>query len=143
MSNTITLSPLTRIEGHLGVKVEVEGGQVTKATVAGEMFRGFEQILRGRDPLDAQHITQRICGVCPVEHGIASVTAQEMAYKVAAPDNGRIARNLIQGANFVMSHISHFYLLSGLDFVDVAMITGYSGKDRHLLDLKAWVQSQL
>jgi Ni,Fe-hydrogenase I large subunit len=76
MGNTITLSPVTRIEGHLGVKVDVEGGRGAKAYVSGEMFRGFEQILRGRDPLDAQHITQRICGVCPVEHGIASVLAQ-------------------------------------------------------------------
>jgi ferredoxin hydrogenase large subunit/hydrogenase large subunit len=143
MSNTITLSPVTRIEGHLGVKVDIDGGRVSKAYVSGEMFRGFEVILRGRDPLDAQHITQRICGVCPVEHGIASVLAQEMAYNVSPPDNGRIVRNLIQGANFIMSHITHFYLLSGLDFVDVAMITGYAGKDRGLLDLQAWVKSQL
>jgi ferredoxin hydrogenase large subunit/hydrogenase large subunit len=143
MSNTITLSPVTRIEGHLGVKVDIEAGRVARAYVAGEMFRGFEVILRGRDPLDAQHITQRICGVCPVEHGVASVLAQDMAYKVAPPDNGRIVRNLIQGANFIMSHISHFYLLSGLDFVDVAMITGYQGRDRGLLELQAWVKSQL
>jgi Ni,Fe-hydrogenase I large subunit len=143
MSNTITLSPVTRIEGHLGVKVDVEAGKVAKAYVSGEMFRGFELILRGRDPLDAQHITQRICGVCPIEHGVASVLAQEMAYKVSAPKNGRIVRNLIQGANFIMSHISHFYLLSALDFVDVAMITGYQGKDRTLLGLQAWVKSQL
>ena len=59
---------------------------------------------------------------------MASVLAQEMAYKVAPPDNGRMVRNLIQGANFIMSHISHFYLLSGLDFVDVAMIAGYKGR---------------
>ena len=82
MSKTIELSPVTRIEGHLAIKLEVEEGKVAKAYVAGEMFRGFEKILRGRDPLDAQHITQRICGVCPVEHGIASVQAQEMAYQL-------------------------------------------------------------
>jgi len=143
MSNTITLNPVTRIEGHLGVKVDIEGGRVTNAFISGEMFRGFEIILRGRSPLDAQHITQRICGVCPVEHGVASVMAQEMAFGAAAPDNGRIVRNLIQGANFIMSHISHFYLLSGLDFVDVAMIANYSGGDRALLELQAWVKQQL
>lgn len=143
MSNTITLSPVTRIEGHLGVKVDIDAGRVAKAYVSGEMFRGFEAILRGRDPLDAQHITQRICGVCPVEHGVASVQAQEMAFPVTPPDNGRIVRNLIQAANFIMSHITHFYLLSALDFVDVAMIANYQGKDRGLLDLQAWVKSQM
>jgi len=143
MSQTITLSPVTRIEGHLGVKVEVEDGKVAKAYVYGEMFRGFETLLRGRDPLDAQYITQRICGVCPIEHGIASVQAQDMAYNLTPPDNGRIVRNLTQAANFIASHITHFYILSALDFVDVAMITEYAGKDRALLDLQAWVKSQL
>lgn len=143
MSRTLTLNPVTRIEGHLGVKIEVEGGRITEARVSGEMFRGFELILRGRSPLDAQHITQRICGVCPVEHGVASVLAQEMAFNARPAENGRLVRNLIQGANVVMSHISHFYLLSGLDFVDVAMIKDYQGHDRGLLELQAWVKAQL
>jgi ferredoxin hydrogenase large subunit/hydrogenase large subunit len=143
MAEQITISPLTRIEGHLGVKVEVESNKVARAYVSGEMFRGFEVILRGRDPLDAQHITQRICGVCPVEHGVSSVLAQEMAFGLVPAENGRVVRNLIQGANYIASHITHFYLLSGLDFVDVAMITGYQGKDRGLLDLQAWVKAQL
>ncbi len=135
MKQTITLNPVTRIEGHLAVKVEVDANLVSAAYVSGEMFRGFEAILRGRDPLDAQHITQRICGVCPVEHGMASVIAQEMAYGLTPPDNGRIVRNLIQGANFIMSHLTHFYLLSAVDFVDVAMVASYSGKDPALLEL--------
>ena len=143
MSNTITLNPITRIEGHLSVKVNVQSGRVAEAFVVGEMFRGFETILRGRDPLDAQHITQRICGVCPVEHGVASVLAQEMAYKLAPTNNGRIVRNLIQAANYIMSHITHFYILSGPDFVDVAMVAGYQGKDPALLAVKAWVKAQL
>jgi ferredoxin hydrogenase large subunit/hydrogenase large subunit len=143
MSKTITLSPVTRIEGHLGIKVEIEAGRVARAYVRGEMFRGFETLLRGRDPLDAQFITQRICGVCPIDHGMASVLAQDMAYDLTPPDNGRIVRNLTQAANFIASHITHFYLLSALDFVDVAMITEYQGKDRALLDLQAWVKSQL
>jgi Ni,Fe-hydrogenase I large subunit len=143
MSKTITLSPVTRIEGHLGVKVDVEDGKVARAYVSGEMFRGFETLLRGRDPLDAQYITQRICGVCPIEHGIASVQAQDMAYNLTLTDNGRIVRNLTQAANFIASAVTHFYLLSALDFVDVAMITEYQGKDRGLLDLQAWVKSQL
>ena len=143
MSKTIELNPVTRIEGHLSVKLEVEDGKVASASVAGEMFRGFEKILLGRDPLDAQHITQRICGVCPVEHGMASVMAQEMIYQLTPPPNGVLARNLIQAANFMMSHISHFYLLSGLDFVDVAMIADYKGSDPALAALQGWVKLQL
>ena len=81
MSTTTSISPLTRIEGHLSVYAETEplgngtesGFRVTKARCEGEMFRGLETILEGRDPLDAQQITQRICGVCPVSHGIASI----------------------------------------------------------------------
>jgi Ni,Fe-hydrogenase I large subunit len=143
MSRTITLSPVTRIEGHLAIKVEVEDGRVARAQISGEMFRGFETILRGRDPLDAQYITQRICGVCPIDHGMASVLAQDMAYQLTPPDNGRIIRNLTQAANFIASHITHFYLLAALDFVDVAMITEYQGRDRALLDLQTWVKAQL
>ena len=143
MSQHITIDPVTRIEGHLAVKTEVADGRVTQAFVMGEMFRGFELILRGRDPLDAQQITQRICGVCPVEHGIASILAQDMAYGIAPPDNGRIVRNLIQGANFIMSHITHFYLLSALDFVDVTAVVSYQGKDAALGALKFWVKQEL
>jgi len=143
MSKIIELSPVTRIEGHLAIKVEVEDGKVAKAYVAGEMFRGFEKILRGRDPLDAQHVTQRICGVCPVEHGTASVLAQEMAYNLTPPPNGFLARYLLQAANFLMSHITHFYILSGPDFVDVAKIADYQGSDPALVALRNWVKSQL
>lgn len=143
MSQTVTLSPITRVEGHLAVKVEVEEGRVARAFVSGEMFRGFEQILRGRNPQDAQHITQRICGVCSVEHGVASVLAQEMAYGLVPPNNGRLIRNLIQAANVIMSHVAHFYLLSAVDFVDLEAITGYRGQDQGLLELQAWVKSQL
>lgn len=143
MAATITISPVTRLEGHLGIHLDVENGVVTSARCSGEMFRGFEVLLRGRHPMDAHQITQRICGVCPVAHGIASILAQEMAYGANPPPNGRILRNLIQGANFVQSHILHFYHLCALDFVDVAAILQYEGGDRELSALKTWVQSQL
>jgi len=143
MKETITVSPVTRIEGHLGVTIETDDGRVASARVVGEMFRGFERILRGRDPLDAQQVTQRICGVCPVEHGIASVLAQDAAYGIAPPPNGRLARNLAQAANFIASHITHFYLLSGLDFVDVAQVTTYTGADSALIALRDWAKSEL
>jgi ferredoxin hydrogenase large subunit/hydrogenase large subunit len=123
--------------------VETDGKQVTSARVAGEMFRGFEMILQGRDPLDAQQITQRICGVCPVEHGIASILAQDMAYGVTPPTNGLLLRNLIQAANFIASHITHFYLLSALDFIDITAVAAYQGADASLVELKGWVNAEL
>ncbi len=127
MAKTIRIDPITRIEGHLALKVDIDDNRVKKAYSSGEMFRGFETILRGRHPMDAQQITQRICGVCPISHGIASVLAQEMAYGVKPAENGRLVRNLILGANYIQSHILHFYHLSALDFVDIASVTKYRG----------------
>ena len=77
MAETVVINPITRIEGHLAVRIETESNHVVTAFSSGEMFRGFEVLLKGRDPLDAQVITQRICGVCPISHGIASVLAQD------------------------------------------------------------------
>lgn len=143
MKNVLTIDPISRIEGHLAIRVEIEANRVVKAYSSGEMFRGFEVILKGRDPLDAQQITQRICGVCPISHGMASVLAQEDAYNIQPPSNGRIARNIVLAANYIQSHIIHFYHLSALDFVDIAAITKYKGHDPLLSDLKLWVTSQL
>jgi hydrogenase large subunit len=82
------------------------------------MFRGFENILVNRPPDDAPDITERICGVCPVSHGLAAVEALDMAAGITAPDNARIMRNLVLGANFIQSHILHFYHLTVQDFID-------------------------
>jgi hydrogenase large subunit len=118
MAQRITLDPVTRLEGHLSVKIDVEGTQVTNAYSSGTLYRGFENILAGCDPRDATHITQRVCGVCPVSHGMASSLALEDAWKTTIPANARIIRNLILAANFIQSHILHFYHLSLLDFID-------------------------
>jgi Ni,Fe-hydrogenase I large subunit len=142
MPRTIDIDPVSRIEGHLAFRIETEADRIVEAYSSGEMFRGFEAILTGRDPLDAQQITQRICGVCPVSHGTASVLAQDMAYGVTPPENGRLARNIILAANYIQSHILHFYQLSALDFIDIAAVTQYAGKDPSLLRLKSWVESQ-
>ncbi len=142
MAKTVTIDPLTRIEGHLAIRLEIEGGRVGKAFSSGEMFRGFEVILRGRHPMDAQQITQRICGVCPISHGTASVLAQDEAYGLKPPPNGRIVRNMILGANYIQSHLIHFYQLSALDFVDIAAITQYCGNDPALREMKEWVVNQ-
>lgn len=138
----VVVDPITRIEGHLKIEVEVEDGRVKDARVAGEMFRGFEMILKGRNPLDAQQITQRICGVCPASHGQASALTLDSAFGVHPPDNGRIIRNLILGANFIQSHILHFYHLAALDYVDITAILKYRGKDRGLNEIKAWAAGE-
>jgi len=114
----ISIDPITRIEGHLKAEVEVKNGVVVDARMSGGMYRGFEQILVGRDPRDASQITQRICGVCPTAHATASSLALDDAFGVTLTDNGRIARNLILGANFIQSHILHFYHLAALDYVN-------------------------
>jgi Ni,Fe-hydrogenase I large subunit len=151
MSTAVAISPVTRIEGHLAIHAETEevgsgetlSYRVKEARCEGEMFRGMEQILRGRDPLDAQQITQRICGVCPICHGMASVRAQEQAYGLKLSRNGRLLQNLIQAANYLHSHVLHFYHLAALDFVDVTAVLSYQGKDRTLSAVKAWVENSL
>jgi hydrogenase large subunit len=115
------IDPITRIEGHLRVEMEVNGGVVTDAWVSGGLFRGVELILKGREPRDAFFITQRICGVCPISHGHTSTLATEAAlYKNGAkiPENARIIRNLLEGAQFLHSHILWFYNLAALDWVN-------------------------
>jgi len=113
----VVIDPVTRIEGHLKIEADVDNGRVVDARSSGTLFRGFEMILRGRDPRDAQHITQRICGVCSIGHAMASARCLEDAFGAKVPRNGRIVRNLIQGANFIMSHLLHFYHLAALDYV--------------------------
>ncbi len=119
MGEKIMIDPITRIEGHLRIEVEVAGGKVVNAWSSGQMFRGLEIILRGRDPRDAPLITQRSCGVCTLVHYLASVRAVEDAVKVKIPDNARIIRNLLHGAQFQHDHIVHFYHLHALDWVDI------------------------
>lgn len=112
----VSIDPMTRIEGHLGIEAAVEDGKVVDAKCEGTLYRGFEQILRGRNPLDAVQITQRFCGVCPTPHAIASAQSLENAFGIAPPPNGRIIRNIMQGANYIQSHILHFYHLASLDY---------------------------
>lgn len=117
MKTHVMVDPLTRIEGHLRVEAVVEDGVVVDARSGGTLYRGFEQILVGREPLDAVQLTQRFCGVCPTAHAVASSQCLDNALGLMPPDNGRIIRNLIQGANYIQSHILHFYHLVALDFV--------------------------
>jgi hydrogenase large subunit len=115
----ITIDPVTRIEGHLRIDAEVDGGVVRKAWSSGQMFRGIERILQGRDPREAWLFTQRFCGVCTTVHAIASVRAVENALQLEVPLNAQYIRNLILAAHAMHDHIVHFYHLSALDWVDV------------------------
>ena len=119
MSKRITIDPITRIEGHLRIDAEINDGKVTKAWSSGQMWRGVELILLGRDPRDAWAITQRICGVCTTVHAITSVRAVENALNLEVPLNAQFIRNMISSAHAIHDHMVHFYHLSALDFVDV------------------------
>jgi Ni,Fe-hydrogenase I large subunit len=143
MATMVKVNPVTRIEGHLSIDLKIEDNRVMEAHSSGEMFRGFEVFLKGRDPLDAQQIVMRICGVCPVSHGTASIFAQDQAYGLKVPDNGRNLRNLILAANFIQSHILHFYHLAALDYVDITAIAGYQGSDPELEGVRDWVKKEL
>src|SRR5579862_1607401 len=116
----LVVDPVTRIEGHLRIEAQLDGGKVSDAWSAGTMFRGIELILKDRDPREAWIWAQRICGVCTMVHALASVRAVEDALGVEVPDNARIVRNLIAGAQMVQDHVVHFYHLHALDWVDVA-----------------------
>jgi hydrogenase large subunit len=137
----IVIDPISRIEGHLKIEAVVEGGVVREARSSGMMYRGLENVLTGRDPRDAARIMQRICGVCPTSHGLAAAFALDELYGVAGavPGNGRILRNLIQGANYVQSHILHFYQLAALDYVDVTAVADYSGNDPALQQVREFI----
>ncbi|MFH1853118.1 MAG: nickel-dependent hydrogenase large subunit [Candidatus Neomarinimicrobiota bacterium] len=119
MARTITVDPVTRIEGHLRIDCDIDNGHVTKAWASGQMWRGIETILQGRDPRDAWLYTQRFCGVCTTVHAIASVRAVENALDLEIPVNAQYIRNMIIAAHGIHDHIVHFYHLSALDWVDV------------------------
>jgi hydrogenase large subunit len=126
MVTTRRIAPVTRLEGHLDIEVTIEGAEVVDAKSSGTMFRGFEMILKDREPRDATIITQRICGVCPVSHAMASTLNLESAFDVLPPDNGRILRNLVLGANFIMSHTLHLYHLAALDYINTEGVVDMS-----------------
>jgi Ni,Fe-hydrogenase I large subunit len=115
----IIVDPITRIEGHLRIECEVENNVIKDAWSSITLWRGIEQILKGRDPRDAGLIVQRFCGVCTYVHYEASIKACEDAFKIKPPANARIIRNLIHGAQYLYDHIMHFYHLHGLDWVDI------------------------
>jgi len=118
---SFNIDPVSRIEGHYKYKITVDDqtGYITEAQGISTLFRGMENILKRRDPRDAPVICQRICGVCPTAHATAAVECVESCFQITPPDNGQTMRNISSIADFIMSHILHFYHLSALDFLDV------------------------
>jgi len=116
---TIVLDPVTRIEGHLRMETEISDGRVSNAWSCGTLFRGIEPILKDRDPRDAWMFTQRLCGVCTYVHGVTSVRSVENALALSIPENARVIRNLLMGAQFIHDHIVNFYQLHLVDWIDV------------------------
>ena len=119
MNERIVVDPITRIEGHLRIEAQMEGDTIAQAYSSGTMVRGIEIILRDRDPRDAWAFAQRICGVCTLVHGIASVRSVEDALNYEIPKNAQLIRNLMIGAQYIHDHVMHFYHLHALDWVDV------------------------
>ena len=119
MSNRIVIDPITRIEGHLRVEIEVRDGKIVDAFSSGTMVRGFERILKGRDPRDAWAFAERACGVCTTVHALASVRTVEDALGITVPPNAELVRNLMFCAQYLQDHVVHFYHLHALDWVDV------------------------
>ncbi|UCF64173.1 MAG: nickel-dependent hydrogenase large subunit [bacterium] len=119
MATRIVVDPITRIEGHLRIEAEVKNGKIADAYSSGTMVRGFEIILKGRDPRDAWAFVERACGVCTTVHALASVRAVENALKIEVPPNAELIRNLMFCAQYVQDHVVHFYHLHALDWVDV------------------------
>ncbi|HEX9656073.1 MAG TPA: nickel-dependent hydrogenase large subunit [Bacteroidota bacterium] len=119
MMARIVVDPITRIEGHLRIEAEIKDGRIVDAFSSGTMVRGFEIILKGRDPRDAWAFTERACGVCTTVHALASVRTVEDALDITVPPNAELIRNLMFCAQYLQDHVVHFYHLHALDWVDV------------------------
>ncbi len=139
----VSIDPVTRIEGHLKIDLDIRNARVKSARSSGTLFRGLEEMLSGRDPRDAQRLTQRVCGVCPAAHAVASVLALDDAIGIRRdiPRNGWLTRNLILGGNFIHSDVLHFYHLSALDYLNPEGLSGLESEDPDLRDLESYLQS--
>ncbi len=140
----VAIDPVTRIEGHLRIEVNVDAHNVIRNAVSvGTMWRGLEPILQGRDPRDAWAFVQRICGVCTGVHALASVRAVEDALGIPIPKNANTIRNIMHLALYAHDHLVHFYHLHALDWVDVVSALSASPKATSELaqSISSWPKS--
>ena len=112
----LVVGPFNRVEGDLEVRLDIDQGQVTSARVNSPLYRGFEQILHGKDPLDTLAIAPRICGICSVSQSTAAARALADLAGCAMPPNGELACNLVLACENLADHFSHFYLFFMPDF---------------------------
>ncbi|HNH93051.1 nickel-dependent hydrogenase large subunit [Accumulibacter sp.] len=112
----LTIGPFNRVEGDLEVHLEVADGRVASAEVCSPLYRGFEHLMLTRHPLDALVVVPRICGICSVAQSAAAAAALAAASGLAAPENGRLASNLILACENLADHLTHFYLYFMPDF---------------------------
>ncbi|MFQ5574152.1 MAG: nickel-dependent hydrogenase large subunit [Terriglobia bacterium] len=143
MAEKIIIDPVTRIEGHLRVEIDVDGGRVQDAWVAGTIVRGLEQALKKKSPADVLIVAQRACGLCSAAHALGAVRAMDTLIGVDLPENARFLRNLLVGADFLSTHILRFYGFLALDYLDVERVVGYEGIEAELLALKRKVELRL
>jgi hydrogenase large subunit len=145
MAERIVIDPITRIEGHLRVEIEVNNGIITDAFSSGTMVRGIETILKGRDPRDAWAFVGRVCGVCTSTHSLTSVRTVENALGISVPPNAELIRNLMAQALYIQDHVVHFYVLHALDWVDVvsALKANPAETSRIAQSISAWPKSSV
>ena len=118
MHRTITLSPVTRIEGHAKVTIELDdAGNVADARLNVVELRGFEKFCIGRPVEELPRIVTSICGVCPWHHHLASAKANDAIFGVTPPPTGKKLRDLCQSIAFCSDKILHFFFLAGADFI--------------------------
>jgi len=119
MSKTIELRiPVNRVEGDLDIEIKIEDNIITQAKSIGTLYRGFENILKGRDPLDSLVITPRVCGICSVSHLTAAVKALENAYNITPPKQAIRLRNISILSENLQSDLRHIFLMFMSDFTN-------------------------
>ncbi|MGL4292301.1 MAG: nickel-dependent hydrogenase large subunit [Bacteroidales bacterium] len=139
MAKRVVVDPVTRIEGHLRIEADVEGGMIKDAYSSGTMIRGIELIVKDRDPRDVWGFVARVCGVCTSIHGLAGVRVVENALDIRIPPNAEQVRNLMQAALFVQDHLFHFYTLQAFDWVDI--MSALQGDPQEAADIAASISS--
>ena len=128
MKRTIKISPFSRVEGDLEIKVQLQDGKVTDAYASGVMFRGFEKLVKGRDPMDALVFTCRICGICSATHSTACSNALRDAFKAKMPPNAYFSRNVIVATEVLLNHLTHFYIFFAVDLANKKYLGSWANR---------------
>lgn len=138
-----TVFPVTRIHEPLRIDVEVENGKIVDAWLGAQLFRGFETMLKDRDPQDAALFSQRICGICSGAHAVAACMAQQQAFGVTPTPTGQHLINLIFAADMIQNHLRHFYMLVLYDYVKGPDMPPYTPRPQADFRLPANINAEL